>query len=145
VTQAIRNLVTDLDDAHSRARFLIRDRDGKYPRLFDDILADAGIQVVLCGVQMPRMNSIIERWIQTRRHGLLDRTLICNQRHLLHALREYEHFYNNNHHRPHQGIANAPPLRPLPSPITGQNHITQLNIRRRQRFGGILNKYYHAA
>jgi putative transposase len=32
--------------------------------------------------------------------------LIWNQRHLLHALREYERFYNN--HRPHQGIAPTP-------------------------------------
>ncbi|MFC0112240.1 integrase core domain-containing protein [Kibdelosporangium aridum] len=143
VTQALRNLVMDLDDAGCRARFLIRDRDGKYPHLLDDILADAGIQVVLSGVQIPRMNSIVERWIQSCRHELLDRTLIWNQRHLLHALREYEHFYNN--HRPHQGIANIRPLRPLPLPITRQDHITRLNIRRRQRLGGILNEYHHAA
>ena len=37
------------------------------------------------------------------RRELLDRTLIWNQHHLLHALREFEAFYNN--HRPHQGIA----------------------------------------
>jgi len=37
------------------------------------------------------MNSIMERWVQTCRHELLDRTLIWNQRHLLHALREFEH------------------------------------------------------
>ncbi|WP_260479285.1 integrase core domain-containing protein [Kibdelosporangium aridum] len=73
--------------------------------MFDAILTDADIQVILSGIQMPRMNSIVERWIQTSRHELLDRTLIWNQRHLLHALREYERFYNN--HRPHQGIANA--------------------------------------
>jgi len=115
VVQAARNLVMDLGDAGSRARFLIRDRDGKFPCLFDAILADAGIKVVLSGVQMPRMNAIMERWVQTCRHELLDRTLIWNQRHLLHVLREFEQFYNS--HRPHQGIANARPLRSLPSPI----------------------------
>jgi hypothetical protein len=83
VTQAVRNLVMDLQDARCRARFLIRDRDGKFPHLFDAILANAGIKVILSGVQMPRMNSIVERWIQTC-HELLDRTLIWNQRHLLH-------------------------------------------------------------
>jgi putative transposase len=74
VTQATRNLIMDLDDASSEAKFLIRDRDSKFPHLFDAILADAGIQVILTGVQMPRMNSIMERWIQSCRHELLDRT-----------------------------------------------------------------------
>jgi putative transposase len=55
VTQAARNLVMDLEDAGRRARFLIRDRDGKFPHLFDVILADASIQVVLSGIQMPRV------------------------------------------------------------------------------------------
>jgi putative transposase len=66
----------DLADAGSRARFLIRDRDGKFPGLFDAVLKDAGIKVILSGVQMPRMNPVIERWVQTCRHELPDRTLI---------------------------------------------------------------------
>ena len=80
VAQAAKNLAMDLEDAGSRARFLIRDRDGKFLGPFDAILADAGIEVVLSGVQMPRMNSIMERWVQTCRYELLDRTLIWNQR-----------------------------------------------------------------
>ena len=43
VTQAARNLVMDLEDAGNSARFLIRDRDRKYPALFDAVLTDAGI------------------------------------------------------------------------------------------------------
>ena len=35
-------------------------------------------------------NLVMERWVQTCRHELLDRTLIWNQGHLLHALHEYE-------------------------------------------------------
>ncbi len=89
------------------------------------------------------MNSIMERWIGSCRRELLDRTLIWNQHHLLHALREFERFYNG--HRPHQGIANARPLRPLPSPITNLDQIAHLDIRRRQRLGGILHEYEHAA
>jgi transposase InsO family protein len=72
VTQAARNLVMDLEDAGCRARWLIRDRDGKFPELFDTVLADAGIKIVLTGVRMPRMNSIMERWVQTCRRELLD-------------------------------------------------------------------------
>ena len=143
VTQAARNLMMDLQDADCRARLLIRDRDGKFPGLFDVILADAGIDVVLSGVRMPRMNSIMERWVQTCRRELLDRTLIWNQSHLLHALREFEQFYNG--HRPHQGIANARPLRPLPLPLVAPGQIASLDIRRRNRLGGVLHEYQHAA
>jgi putative transposase len=143
VVQAAKNLVMDLEDAGCRARFLIRDRDGRFPKLFDAVLGDAGIEVVLSGVRMPRMNSIMERWVQTCRRELLDRTLIWNQRHLLHCLRTFEDFYNE--HRPHQGIANARPLRPLPPPVTDPEQIARLDIRRRQRLGGILYEYEHAA
>jgi putative transposase len=141
VAQAARNLVMDLEDANCQARFLIRDRDGKFPALFDAILADAGIRVVLSGVRMPRMNSIMERWVQTCRRELLDRTLIWNQSHLPHALREFEHFYNA--HRPHQGIANARPLQPLPIPLAAPAQIASLHVRR--RLGGVLHEYRHGA
>ncbi|MEY9895769.1 transposase InsO family protein [Catenulispora sp. MAP5-51] len=80
----------DLEDAGATAKYLIRDRDAKFPSLFDEILAQTGIQVLLSGIRVPRMNSVMQRWVKTCRRELLDRTLIWNQRHLLHALREYE-------------------------------------------------------
>ena len=113
---ATKNPVMDLQDAGNSARFLIRDRDGKFHALLDTILADAGIQVIFSGVRIPRINSIMERRITSCRHELLDRTLIRNQQHLLHVLRESEQF--SNIHRPHQGIANARPLHALPQPPT---------------------------
>jgi putative transposase len=82
VTQATKNLVMDLEDTGRRARFLIlirdrdRDRDGKSPALFDTVLKDAGIDIALTSVRTPRMNALMERWVQTCRHELLDRTLI---------------------------------------------------------------------
>jgi hypothetical protein len=57
-------LVTDLEDVGCRVRYLIRDRDGKYPALFDTVFADAGINVVLSGVRMPRMSAVMERWVR---------------------------------------------------------------------------------
>ncbi|MCX4650213.1 MULTISPECIES: integrase [unclassified Streptomyces] len=73
----------------------------------------------------------------------MDRTLIWNQRHLLHALREFERFYDG--HQPHQGIANVAPLRPLPAPIADPEKIAHLDIRRHERLGGTLHEYQHAA
>src|SRR5258708_24914485 len=84
----------------------------------------------------------MERWVRTCRRELLDRTLIWNQRHLLHALHEFECFYNG--HRPHQGLANARPLHPLPTPIADPDQIARLRVRRRDRLGGILHEYQPA-
>jgi hypothetical protein len=69
VAQAGRNLVMDLEDAGCRVKYLIRDRDGKDPALFDTVLADAGITVVRSGVQVPRMNAIMKRWVRTCRRS----------------------------------------------------------------------------
>src|ERR1700722_11644583 len=104
----------DLEDVGSTVRYLIRDRDGKYPALFDEILAQAGIDVILTGVRIPRMNAIMERWVGTCRRELLDRTLIWNQNHFLHALRQFETHYNT--HRPHRALAQSAPLRLRPEP-----------------------------
>lgn len=60
-----------------------------------------------------RMNSIMERWVQTCRHELFDRTLIWNQAHLLHALAEFEAFYNQ--HRPHRTPHSAAPCGQSPN------------------------------
>jgi putative transposase len=81
--------------------------------------------------------------VRTCRHELLDRTLIWNERHLRHALREYESFYNE--HRPHQGIANVRPLKPLSEPIVDRHRLARLDVRRRDRLGGTLHEYEHAA
>ena len=80
-----------------------------------------------------------ERWVQTCRRELLDRTLIWNQHHLLRALREFEDFHNT-----HRSL-NGAPLRPAPDPLTQPGQLDQLDILRRDRLGGILHEYQHAA
>ena len=143
VTQVGRNLAMDFQDADVRVKYLIRDHDARYPDALDAVLAGDGIETVKTGVRMPRMNSLMERWIRSCRAELLDRTLIWNQAHLLHTLREYEQHFNN--HRPHRALHAAAPLRALPQPITDPAQLDQLDIRRRDRLGGTLHEYRHAA
>jgi transposase InsO family protein len=144
VTQAMRNLLMDLEDAGRLAtvRFLIRDRDAKYPAIMDQILQSCGITAVLTGVQVPRMNALMERRVRTLRAELLDRTLIWNEAHLRRALRIYERHYNQ--HRPHRSLSSAAPLRAVPRPLE-PHHIEHLDIRRLDRLGGVLHEYHHAA
>ncbi|MET7511884.1 integrase core domain-containing protein [Streptomyces sp. NPDC005480] len=142
VTQAARNLVIDLQDAGATVAYLIRDRDSKYTRAFDAVFAAEGIEIVTTGIRVPRMNAIMERWVQTCRHELLDRTLIWNQAHLLHALGEFESFYIE--HRPHRALHRAAPLRPAPEAINDPAQLDRLEVYRRDRLGGILHEYAHA-
>jgi hypothetical protein len=53
----------DLEDAGSQARYLIRDHGGKFPSLFNTVLEDAGIKVVLSGIPDAQ---------NERHHGTLD-------------------------------------------------------------------------
>jgi hypothetical protein len=71
---------------------------------------------VLTGIRTPQMNAIMERWVQTCRHELLDRTLICNESHLRHALHEFEKHHNS--HRPTRHQARQHRCAQLPSRST---------------------------
>ena len=57
-TQQARNIVMDLGEQAHRFKFMIRDRGSNFTTAFDAVLADAGIRIVLCNVQTPRMNAI---------------------------------------------------------------------------------------
>jgi putative transposase len=142
-TQMARNLVTDLQDAHATATYLIRDRDSSYTASLMRSLPTAALQTIMTGIRVPRMNAIMERWIRTCRTELLDRTLIVNQIHLLHALREFEAFYND--HRTHRALHAAAPRRQLPQPIPESDRLDHITIRRQDRLGGILHECHHAA
>jgi putative transposase len=125
----------DLGEQAHRVKFMIRDRGSNFTAAFDAVLADAGIRIVLCNVQTPRMNAIAERWIGGSRREPLDRTLIWNQCHLRRILRQYE--THHNQHRPHQSLHSAAPLKPLPQPVV----LEQYRARRSTRVGGIINEY----
>ena len=105
VVQEARNLLMDLEDAGTRAKFVLHDRDASFTATFDSVFQVAGIWVIRSAVQAPRMNSVMERWIGSCRRELLDRTLVLNQRHLMIVLREYEDFYNRQ--RPHRTLNEA--------------------------------------
>ncbi len=136
VMQQARNLLMDLEDAGTRVKFVIHDRDASFTAAFDEVFRAAGTRIIRSAIQAPRMNSVMERWIGTCRRELLDRTLVWNQRHLMTVLREYEDFYNT--HRPHRTLKQAAPQRPLPD---GVADLDQIRVQRRDRAGGVIHEY----
>jgi transposase InsO family protein len=89
-----RNLLMQLDDHNRQLRFLIHDRDAKFPRAFDALLESDGIKVIRTPVRAPNANAYIERWVGTTRRECLDRILFLGHRQLDHVLRVYIKHYN---------------------------------------------------
>ena len=97
-------------------KIVLHDRDATFHEGFDAVFTVAGLRIVRSGVRMPRMNSIMERWIGGCRRELLDRTLIWNLPHLRRILAACERHHND--HRAHMALSSAAPLKPLPAEVT---------------------------
>jgi len=61
VTQQARDLLMRLDDEGLRPRFLIRDRDRKFTRDFDQVFRSEGLPVLKAPVRAPRARAHAER------------------------------------------------------------------------------------
>jgi putative transposase len=141
VTQQARNLLLALEDQGRRVQFLVRDRDAKFCRGFDDVFGSAGAQVLVIPVQAPNANAYAERWVRTVRSECLDWLLIMGRGHLEQVLRVYLDHYNA--HRPHRALELNPPA---PSTrLTLTNEDQRGRIQRRDRLGGLLHEYRRAA
>ncbi len=128
----------DLDPRTAGLRFLLRDRDRKFPAAFDTVFTAEGIDVLKTPAQPPRANSFAERWVGTVRRECTDRMLIAGERHLTAVLSEYTAHYNG--HRPHRSLNQRRPNRPVDVADT-----TCTRVRRRPVLGGLINKYSRAA
>ncbi len=141
VAQQARQFAWRLQEGPASFRFLIRDRDSKFTRAFDDVFASEGIRVIKTPVRAPKANAFAERFVRTVRAECLDWLLIVNRRHLERVLGVFVHHYNT--HRPHRSLRltppapNAPQLRLVRPRSTG--------VTRRDRLGGLIHEYSYAA
>jgi transposase InsO family protein len=141
VAQQARDLLAGLGDQAVAWRFLIRDRDTKFTRVFDDVWRSTGAEIIRTPVQAPNANAVAERWVGTVRQECLDHLLIVGRHQLVRVLRRYLEHYNQR--RPHRSLAHATPepsagADPMPVAADGQ-------LRRRDVLGGLIHEYEYAA
>jgi len=141
VTQQARNLLLVLGERGRPVRFLLRDRDAKFCRSFDDVFRSEGGEVVVTPVRTPTANAYAERWVGTVRAECLDWLLIVGRGHLEQVLRVYVKHYNR--HRPHRALELEAPDRPSGLTVVGANERGE--VRRRDLLGGLLHEYRRAA
>jgi putative transposase len=144
-TQQARNLLMQLADEGVEPRFLIRDRDSKSTREFDEVFRSEGIRVIKAPMRAPKARAHAERWVGTVRRECLDRLLIVGRSHLEHVMATYIQHYNE--HRPHRSLAQRPPCSepPASNEETVANIIDLDRVRRRDLLGGLLHEYRLAA
>jgi transposase InsO family protein len=145
VTQQARNLLMQLDDEDFRPLFLVRDRDSKFSREFDEVIRSEGVRVIRAPVRAPKARAHAERWVGSVGRECLDGLLIIGRSHLQHVLATYTWHYNQ--HRPHRSLRQQPPLNQLP-PVDEQATSAVIDlgrIRRRDLLGGLIHEYQLAA
>jgi putative transposase len=105
VTQQARNLAIDgrLEDV----RFLVRDRDARFPGWFDEVLRTEGIRLIRILIRAPSANAFAERFVRTMRRECLDHVPIYGRRQLERVLGAYVDHYVKE--RPHRGLGLAVP------------------------------------
>jgi putative transposase len=141
VAQQARNLLLVLGEHGRRVRFLLRDRDAKFCRAFDDVFRSEDATVLLTPFQAPKANAYAERWVGTVRAECLDWLLIVGRGHLEKALRVYVQHYNR--HRPHRALGLGPPDPSATLSVVGEAR--HRRVHRRDLLGGLLREYRRAA
>ena len=130
--QVARNMTDAFDGPLVKAKYLIHDRDRKFTRSFDHILASTGIKPIKLPARSPNLNPYAERWILSLKSEVLDHLILPGERQLRRGLFQYLAHYHAE--RAHQGLDGGI-IDPEDVPADGE-------VVRRKRLGGLLS-YYH--
>ena len=81
-------------------RFLIHDRDKKFPAAFDAIFASENIKIIRTPVQAPNANAYAERFVRSIKEECLTRVIPFGAQHLRRTIAAYvEHYHRERNHQ----------------------------------------------
>jgi putative transposase len=119
-------------------RYLIRDRDKIYGKVFKERIKNMGVEQVVTAPRSPWQNPYAERLIGSIRRDCLNRVIVANERHLVRILRSYQSYYNSA--RTHLPLdKDSPRSRPVRQPEEGAKIIAFPEV------GGLHHRYERRA
>jgi putative transposase len=136
--QMARNATDESTGCLRELRYVLHDRDTKFCASFRSIMRAGGVEPVKLPARSPNLNAFAERWVRSVKEECLSKLILFGEAPLRRALNEYlAHFHAE---RPHQGKGNV-----LLFPEPADRASPANRVACRQRLGGLLRYYAHAA
>jgi transposase InsO family protein len=91
MSQMVRNLLIECEEAGIHPRFMLHDRDGLFTYGFDETVKGAGVDVIKTPFQSPNANAHAERWVLSAKRECLDHLILFGLENLRHTVSCYAH------------------------------------------------------
>jgi len=138
VIQQIRNASMWLNDEGFSVKYVLSDRDAKYPDALKHFWRAEGVRCLKSPPQAPKTNAFVESFIGTLKRECLNHFVCFTREQLDYINRTWIGHYNTD--RPHRGVGmNNEVLDPSFEPKR------KGRIRHKQQLGGIVSSYYGEA
>jgi len=138
VMQQARNASMWLEDMGVEPRFLIHDRDRKFPNEFRIFWKTEGVRCIRIPIKAPRANAFAESWIESHKRECLNFYICFDLDQLDYITMTWTNYYNTL--RPHRGVGMTNDV--LDETFQPQLHGT---VRCKQQLGGLIKSYYREA
>lgn len=137
VMQQARNASMWMEDEGIKPRFLIRDRDRKYPDEFNAFWKP-DVRCIRIPPKAAKANSFVESYIASTKREVLNHFICFSRGQLDYILRVWLDHYH--HRRPHRGVGRD-------NTVLDESFVPQTEgrVRCRSELGGILKSYYREA
>ena len=138
VMQQARNASMWMEDEGIEARFILRDRDRKFPDSFSHFCYSMGARPLRTPVRAPKANAFVESFIGTLKHECLNYFMCFSEEQLDYIVRTWVRHYNTV--RPHRGFG-------MDNEVLDKTFRPQFTgrVRCKQQLGGIIKSYYRDA